>query len=143
MEIDKDFALALWDGIFGKDKIWAQDCFGTWMYKYDYGKTGILRQRPGGNGKTYTYGWCIDHIKPQSSFKEKDDSTFLNNLEPMHYVNNNAKSNDEVFTINGITYEICSCDICEKAGLLGYGIKNKNTGKRVDWKGATNRYYGR
>lgn len=139
--MEKEEALKIWDGVFG-DKKWATDCFGTWMYRDDYGDTEKTRNnRPGGDGKNHTYGWEIDHIRPKSDFKNESDANFNNNYEPMHWNNNRSKAdNYPGFKINDVEYKVVRCDICSNHGLLGYGIKNAD-GTRIDWKGSTNRYY--
>ena len=140
MEINYDVAMKLWKDVFGNND-WAIDCFGTWMYKYDYGKTDTMRIRPGGDGNKYNYCWCIDHIRPVSSFDSESEATFWNNLEPVQYSNNSAKSNKTSFSINGINYKVVVCEICKKNNQTGYGIKNMDSGKRVDWKYVNNSYY--
>ncbi len=42
----KQMALKLWDDIFDK-ALWAQDCYGTWVYRNDYGDHETTRKRPG------------------------------------------------------------------------------------------------
>ena len=77
--MEKEEALALWDVIYGKNNGWQIDCFGTWMYRNDYGDIETMRKRPGGDGKNYSYGWEIDHIRPKSNFKNESDANFYNN----------------------------------------------------------------
>lgn len=141
MTISKDIAIKIWEDVFG-DTLWAQDCFGTWMYKHDYGEIDITRKnRPGGTGKEYNYCWTIDHIRPVNSFDSESEATFWNNLEPMHRSNNIQKSDKESFEINGNNYQVVKCEICSSNGIRGYGIKNQKTGERVDWKYRKNSYY--
>jgi hypothetical protein len=141
MTIDRELAMKLWRDIFGSEK-WAQDCFGTWMYRDDYGDHEKTRNdRPGGTGKYYSYGWDIDHIRPQSNFARGENPDFLNNFEPMQYINNARKSDSINFEINGIKYQVIVCDICKAHGKNGYGIVRISDGRRVDWKGAQNKYY--
>ena len=140
MRVDEDIAMKLWKDVFGDQK-WAVDCYGTWMYRDDYGKTDVLRVRPGGNGKQYNYCWNVDHIRPESDFASEEKATFWNNLEPVQISNNSAKSNSLSYSINGVRYQVVKCDICKKHNQEGYGIKNVDTGKRVDWKYVKNCYY--
>ena len=132
--MEREEALALWDAIYGKNNDWQTDCFGIWMYRNDYGDTKTSRKRPGGDGKNYSYGWEIDHIRPKSDFKNESDANINNNYEPMWWGNNRDKADGHPqFTIDGKTYIVVKCDICSKHGLLGYGIADKN-GNRIDWK---------
>ena len=139
--MDRENALKMWDGIFGNKK-WATDCFGTWMYRDDYGDTETTRtNRPGGTGKAYSYGWEIDHIRPKSDFPKDSNPDLMNNYEPMHWGNNRAKGDQYPnFEINEMKYQVVRCDICSKYGFKGYGIINSD-GVRIDWKGVTQRYY--
>ncbi len=140
--MEKEKALEIWDILFGKDTLWVQDCFGTWMYREDYGDTEKKRVRPG-NTKEYKYGWEIDHIRPKSDFGENADSDLLNNYEIMQWSNNRTKGNDyPQFEINDVKYKVVKCDICGNKGLKGYGIVNSE-GKRIDWKGRNNKYFTR
>jgi len=141
MTIDRSVAMKLWKDIFG-DAMWAQDCFGTWMYRDDYGVFDKARtNRPGGTGKAYVYGWEIDHIMPISKFKDSANANYFNNLEPLHFINNRKKADNTSFEINGISYSVVKCDICSKHGTEGYGIVNNSKNKRVDWKYTKNLYY--
>ena len=139
--MEKERALQIWDGIFGNRK-WATDCFGTWMCRDDYGDTKKTRNdRPGGTGKYFSYGWEIDHIRPKSNFKNEKDADLLNNYEPMHWENNRTKGDSyPYFEINKSQFRVVRCEICSSYGIKGYGIQN-SSGTRIDWKGATNRYY--
>lgn len=137
--MERDDALKFWDQVFNSD--WGVDCFGTWMYKYDYGDTEKKRIRHGGDGKSHTYGWEIDHIRPKSNFKNESDANFLNNYEPMHWENNREKAdNYPQFDIGNSKFKVVVCSICSINGYKGYGIVDKN-GKRIDWKGKTKRYF--
>lgn len=138
--MDKETALKIWNSMFGKNSLWETDCYGTWIYRDDYGDIETKRIRPG-NTKQYSYGWEVDHIRPKSSFKDENDADFLNNYELVHWENNRTKADQTTFEINGEKYEVITCDICKKAGKLGYGIKSKTSSKRVDWKGRTNNYF--
>lgn len=40
-----------------------------------------MHKRPGGDGKSYSYGWEIDHIRPKSDFKNESDAHIYNNYE--------------------------------------------------------------
>lgn len=141
MLVDKKIAMKLWKDVFG-NSLWAVDCYGTWMYRDDYGKTNIKRNnRPNGTGDSYTYGWTVDHIRPVNKFESEEKATFWNNLEPIHYSNNAAKGDKISFNINGVDYQVVRCEICKSNHQLGYGIKNVATGQRVDWKYRTNSYY--
>lgn len=143
MEVNKDLAMKLWNDIFG-NKEWAQDCYGTWMYRDDYGDSEKTRNnRPNGTGKFYLYGWEIDHIRPKSDFKNESDSNFFNNFEPVQILNNRKKKDSyPSFTIDGRNYKVVECDICSRNGEKGYGIFDVNLGKRIDWKYTKNMYYG-
>ena len=136
----KSDAMKIWEDVFG-GALWAQDCFGTWMYKHDYGDTEKYRKRPGGSGKAYNYGWEIDHIMPRSSFDKEDNADNYNNYEPMHYVNNREKADKKEFVIRNHHYKIVSCDICKSNGKKGYGILDKDLNERVDWKYIRRSYY--
>ena len=132
MEINKNKAVKLWNDVFGENTLWAVDCFGTWIYKEDYGNSERKRKRPNGDGKEYSYCWNVDHIKPIAE-GGKDE---WNNYEPMHCNNNFNKGDKISFKINGTPYQTVRCDLSN-----GYGIQNQNTGKRVDWKAVQNRWY--
>lgn len=139
--MEKEKALAIWDAIFGKNEKWQTDCFGTWMYRDDYGDTKVERIRPDGDGKKHIYGWEIDHIRPKSDFKDESDADFMNNYEPMQWCNNRDKSDDyPQFVIHGLQYQVVKCDICGSNGLKGYGIVN-NEGERIDWKGKADKCF--
>lgn len=140
--MEKSTAFGIWEDVFGEKK-WAQDCFGTWMYKSDYGDREKRRNnRPGGTGRYYQYGWEIDHIKPKSAFSNEADADFENNYEPMQWKNNMKKSdNYPLFTINNEEYEIIECSICKANGTNGYGIIKTSNNKRIDWKYMENAYY--
>ena len=140
MTVSREIAMKLWTDVFG-NVLWAVDCFGTWIYRDDYGKTDIFRKRPGGTGKEYNYGWSVDHIMPVSKFANESEATFWNNLEPMHHSNNLAKGEKTSFILNGNNYQVVRCEICKRHGQLGYGIKSVELGKRIDWKYAKNSYY--
>lgn len=139
--MEREEALKIWDAIFGNKK-WATDCFGTWMYRDDYGNTDKTRNdRPGGTGKSHSYGWEIDHIRPKSNFSNESDADLMNNYEPMHWQNNRNKSDSYPhFDIDGQKYNVVKCEICSGHGLQGYGIVD-SSGARIDWKGKTSRYY--
>ena len=141
MTVNKELALKIWKDVFG-NKLWAQDCFGTWMYRDDYGVYDIKRNnRPGGTGNYYVYGWDLDHIKPIASFNSENEATFFNNLEPMQHSNNLTKSDKTSFEIGREDYQVIRCEICKAHNRRGYGIKNVSTGKRVDWKYTKNLFY--
>lgn len=141
--MEREEALALWDAIYGKNNEWQIDCFGTWMYRNDYGDIETVRKRPGGDGKNHSYGWEIDHIRPKSNFKNESDANLYNNYEPMWWNHNREKAdNYPQFTIDDRTYSVVRCDICSKNGLLGYGITDKN-GNRIDWKAKKGKYFTR
>ncbi|MDR0832128.1 MAG: hypothetical protein LBM99_04465 [Bacillales bacterium] len=136
MSVNRELALKLWNDVYGNN-LWVTDCFGTWIYRDDYGDINTTRIRPNGDGKRYNYGWNIDHIFPIS----RNGKDAMNNYEPMHHLNNKAKSDDLNFNINGKPYQVIKCDICGANGLYGKGIKDQQTNKRVDWKGVQGRYY--
>lgn len=139
--MEKEKALELWDAIYGKNNLWQTDCFGTYMYRNDYGDTETMRIRPNGDGKRHQYGWEIDHIRPKSNFDDENDANLLNNYEPMHWENNREKAdNYPYFFINNKKYFVVKCDICSSNGLRGYGITDNN-GQRIDWKGVTRTYF--
>jgi len=141
--VTKDVAMKVWNDVFG-NALWALDCFGFWMYKEDYGDSNRTRNnRPNGTGKFFHYGWTIDHIRPKSDFSNETESNFYNNFEPMQ-ISNNLKKSDNYpnFEINETRYQVVKCEICERNGVLGYGIKNVHTDKRIDWKATQNKYYG-
>lgn len=139
--MEKSKALEIWDAIFGANTKWAVDCFGTRMYRDDYGDTEKKRASPDGDGKQYHYGWEIDHIRPKSDFQNESDADLYNNYEPMHWQNNRDKADSfPHFMIDGKQYRIVKCDICGKHGLKGYGIIDQ-AGERVDWKGRNGKYF--
>ena len=124
MDINREIAMKMWRDIFG-DVDWAQDCYGTWICRSDYGDRETVRNnRPGGTGKTYSYGWDLDHIKPISQFKNEKDANFYNNLEPTHYINNVQKSNDLTYTINNVKYRVVECEIQKVMELKGFLMGN-------------------
>ena len=136
----REDALKLWDAIFGNEK-WHVDCFGTWMYRDDYGDTETKRLRPNGTGKEYSYGWEIDHIRPKSDFEKDSDADLLNNYEPMYWNHNREKAdNYPQFDINGNHYKVVRCGICDRHNILGYGIADEN-GNRIDWKYKQDKYF--
>lgn len=136
MKVSSDLAYKLWKDVFGTN-LWVQDCFGTWIFRDDYGDTSTLRIRPSGNGNRYNYGWDVDHIFPLS----KNGKDVMNNYEPMHHINNKEKADNLNFRIHDIPYQVVRCDICGSNGLYGKGIINQHTGERVDWKGVQGKYY--
>ena len=139
--MERSKALDIWDAIFGPNTKWAYDCFGFRMCRDDYGDTEKKRLSPDGDGRQYYYGWEIDHIRPKSDFDNESDADLNNNYEPMHWQDNREKADSfPRFTINGKQYQIVKCDICGKQGLKGYGIIHE-TGKRVDWKGKSGKYF--
>ena len=139
--MSNEIAMKLWKDVFG-NKEWAQDCFGTWIKKGDYGVYDRKRVRPNGDGKKYHYGWDVDHIRPVSSFSDESDADFYNNYEPMHRNNNQQKSDDYThFTVRDKKYKVVNCDVCSTKNMKGYGIADVRTGKRVDWKGVQRRSY--
>lgn len=139
--MQKEKALQIWEAIYGRDVLWATDCFGTWMFKDDYGETDKERTRPGGDGRKYTYGWEIDHIRPKDDYLDEKQANFLNNYEPMHWEHNREKSNSfPHFMIGDNQYRIVRCTVCSKHGFKGYGIINEK-GERIDWKGRNGEYF--
>jgi hypothetical protein len=142
MEVTKDIALKLWKDVFG-DNLWAQDCFGTWMHRDDYGNYDKTRNnRPNGTGNSFVYGWDVDHIRPKSSFKDEKDSNFFNNFEPMQHSNNLKKSDGYPnFKIDDTEFKVVECEICKKNNLQGYGILRVSTNKRIDLKFIQNSFY--
>ena len=118
--MEREKALELWKTMFG-DEIWRRDCFGTWMYRDDYGDTEKERIRPG-NTKKYKYGWEVDHIRPKSDFGENADPDLYNNYEIMHWDNNRTKAdNYPHFEINGQKYTVVKCKICSDPGTDSQG----------------------
>ena len=142
MEVNRNVAMKLWQDLYG-DSLWAQDCFGTWMYRDDYGSYDHPRNnRPHGTGKYFVYGWDVDHILPIKEFGgDEDKASFWNNLEPLHHTNNLAKADKTSFEIGGRFYEIVKCQICSSHNLKGYGIQDASTKERIDWMYITNSYY--
>ncbi len=141
MSVDKNTAMKLWDDIFGSNITFAQDCFGTWICKLDYGDGESTRERNKGAGY-YNYGWDIDHIRPKASYENEKDADFYNNYEPMHKNNNQQKSdNYPHFEVNGKKYKVVQCEICKRHETKGYGVLDVNKNVRIDWKGKKNLYY--
>lgn len=127
MVIDRDTAMKLWRFIYG-EQLFALDCFGTYICREDYGDHEKKRIRPNGDGRPHVYGWDIDHIRPKSSFKDENDANFMNNLEPLHFSNNQEKSDDyPSFVVSKEKYRV----VVDYNG--GYGIVN-SAGQRIDWK---------
>ena len=133
MELSKDFAIQFWEAVYGSEEL-VSDCFGDKIYKEDYGNTTQKRRILG--GESFFYGWTIDHILHIS--KGGDNS--LNNLEIMHWLNNAEKADKTSFTINDIEYEIHKCKVSIE-GYKGYGICEKNTKVRVDWKAKFRKHF--
>ena len=132
--VSEELALKVWKAAFG-DALWAQDCFGTWMCREDYGKRGELRNdRPGGLDHFYYYGWVVDFILPIKAFKDKSEALFWDNLEPMHYGNAKAKGKRTDFFIRGKRFLVVKCPACSSLDQVGYGILDASTSRRVDWK---------
>ena len=135
MNVSHTVAMKLWVDVFGSEE-WAQDCFGTWMHKDAYSNQPVMKIRPG-YSKEYDYSWNVDHIRPTASYENPNDSHFMNNYEPMHRQNNVEKSDDyEHFNIEGKKYVVFKQD-----GYNGYGIRNVQTGKDIDWKSKQKRNY--
>ena len=133
--IGKENARRLWRAAFG-DALWAQDCFGTWMYREDYGKRGELRDnRPGNNdGHFYRYGWVVDLILPIMAFIDKSEALLWDNLEPMNYGNAKAKGKRTDFLIMGKRFLVVKYPVCSSMNQMGYGIMEASSSCRVDWK---------
>lgn len=141
MTIDRNTAMKLWNDVFG-NQLWASDCFGIYIYRDDYGDYDKKRLSPSGSGKSFNYGWDIDHIRPKSDYVNQNDADFWNNFEPMHHSNNQEKyDNYPQFTIGSTQYKVVNCDVCQSYGVKGYGIVNVSTQQRVDWKGVQRRCY--
>lgn len=133
MSIDREKAFKLWDAIYGTETA-VQDCFGTYMYRDDYGDR--QKRRKAKNGEYYYYGWELDHILPESL----GGTDMNNNLEPMNWQNNLEKADKTVFSINGESYRLYRCTI-GKDGYSGYGIVSDKTKQRVDWKAQLNKHF--
>ena len=56
-------------------------------YRKDACGAWIMRDK---NGEIHNYGWEIDHIYPVSQGGDNK----IENLRPMHYLNNRSKAND-------------------------------------------------
>lgn len=131
--------MEIWKAAFG-DATQAVDCYGAYIQKDDYGDHE--KTRIGSDGKSHTYGWDLDHIRPKSDFKDGNDADFYNNLEPTHFQNNQEKADKyPAFTIGREEYTVVVDQGCTNSGLPGYGIKKKSTGERVDWKWKTNKHF--
>lgn len=79
--MNEDLINRIWDKAnpitgFNPD-IWRQDFAGAWIRKDHYG----LHNK---------YGWEIDHVEPKSSGGTDD----LDNLQPLHWRNNESKKDD-------------------------------------------------
>lgn len=134
MTINKETALKLWDHRYGAETKFVRDCYGTYMYRDDYGidPNTTLRIRPGNDGKKYFYGWNIDHIKPSSKGGTDDPQ----NLELVQYHNNGPEKSDDLsYEIDKVKYHV----VKDTEYTNGYGIVKTSTGKRVDWK-ASNQF---
>ena len=139
MDINEELAMKIWNDVFGADKTMVLDCYGTYICKFDYGNH--TKKRQASDGRMYFYGWDLDHIRPRSSFSQPDAGDLLNNLEPVHWLNNQEKSDSyPVFTIGGRSYQIVKCKMCAQEGEEGYGILDEQN-QRVDWKGVSKRFY--
>ena len=132
MEINRKNALRFWETVYGSELL-VSDCFGTLIYKEDYGDYTTERLY---EGKKYNFGWTIDHILP-IKLGGTDDN---NNLEIMHWKNNQEKGDHNTFVINNIRYAIYRCKQTVD-GYRGYGIINQNTGLRIDWKATQHKYF--
>jgi hypothetical protein len=133
MELTTEFAFEFWKAIYG-EAVLVSDCFGDQIYKEDYGNTTLKRHLPG--GESFYYGWTIDHILPIA--KGGDNS--LNNFEIMHWQNNSKKADKTSFIINNVEYEVYRCKVTID-GYNGYGIQEKNSKTRVDWKAKYNKHF--
>ncbi len=133
--LDKNTAEKLWKDVFGNVE-WATDCFGTTMHRDAWSNEPVMLLKPGNNRK-YDYSWNIDHIRPKSDFPKESDADFFNNFEPMHRLNNGAKSdNYPHFEIDGKKYKVF-----KQEQYYGYGIISVAENKKVDWKSVQNRHY--
>ena len=134
MKINRENALRLWDAIYGKTDL-AKDCFGTYIYKEDFGDY-VTKRKWQEDGKYYNFGWDVDHILAVSKGGTDDN----NNLEPMHWENNREKADKTVFHIGETQYEIYRCKLTVD-GYKGYGIIDRISGSRVDWKAKFNKHF--
>lgn len=125
--------MKIWSDVFGASMLWAQDCFGSWMHRDDYGDTKRLRKIPGGVVEV-NCGWRINTIMPTTL----GGRFAWNNYEPMHVENYEFKDDLLRFTIKGDSFEVIKCNLSPG---YGYGIVNQSTGRRVDWKAKQNRWY--
>ena len=64
-------------------KLYRKDKFGNEIHRYDY-------------GKQTTYGWEVDHSKPQSI----GGTGHLNNLQPLQWEENRSKSDNYPYSKN-------------------------------------------
>lgn len=83
-------------------KVWEKagtvEGFDPAMYRRDACGALIMRDK---FGKVNPYGWEIDHIYPKS--KGGDDH--IDNLRPMHYMNNRSKRNDYPSYTSAVTFD--------------------------------------
>jgi hypothetical protein len=61
--------------------VYRKDECNAWIKRDQYGKTGTL-----------SYGWTIDHIRPE----QKGGCNGLSNLRPLHWENKQSKSNGKL-----------------------------------------------
>ena len=127
-EITEEIAMKLWQKCFGTVRF-ARDCFGTWMCIDGWGNEPYVTIMPNSDGKKYDYSWNVDHIRPKSSFRNENDADFWENLEPMHRLNNEEKSDKYPgFSIGKHSYTVVRD---EYHG--GYGIEDENNRRIIQF----------
>lgn len=133
--VDEKTAKKLWKDVFG-DVEWAQDCFGTPIYRDAWSNEAVMMYWPG-TDKKYDFSWNVDHIRPKSDFINEEDSHFFNNYEPLHRQNNSEKADSYPhFEIRGKKYKVF-----KQKDYYGYGIIDVDQNIAIDWKSAQERYY--
>jgi len=123
MKMNRDYALQMWDAVFGSKSL-AIDFAGRYIYRDDFNDKVQLRIDNAGH--QYNFGWNIHHILPISLGGTNE----TRNLLIVHWMTNSEASDKNTFSINSISYQVRKIKFTSS-----YGIFQTKTGERVDyWK---------